>query len=74
MSHTAISGTMPTSVAVEPTIISCAPPMSACCICVSEPSEALPMARTFILPPVAFSTSWAKKRTARPWLELSTRP
>ncbi len=29
VSHTAISGTMPTRVAVEPTIISCAPPMSA---------------------------------------------
>jgi hypothetical protein len=70
----AISGDRPTRVAVEPTIISWAPPISACCICVSEPSEALPMARTFILPPVAFSTSLAKKRAARPWLESSTRP
>src|SRR5260221_6257944 len=26
--------------------------VSACCICVSEPSEALPMARTFILPQI----------------------
>jgi hypothetical protein len=74
VSQIAISGDRPTSVAVEPTIISWAPPIRACCICVSEPSEALPMARTFILPPLAFSTSLANMRTARPWLESSTRP
>ena len=61
-------------VAVEPTIISCAPPISACCICVSGPSAAAPMARTRILPPEAFSTCSAKSLTARPWLDCSFRP
>ena len=74
MSQIAISLVMPTSVAVEPTIISCAPPTSACCIWMSEPSAAAPMARTFILPPEAFSTSSAKTLVARPWLDTSLRP
>jgi len=74
VSHSAISLVMPTSVAVEPTIISCAPPISACCICTSGPSAAAPTTRIFILPPVAFSTCSANRRTARPWLLCSFRP
>jgi len=74
VSHSAISLAMPTSVAVEPTIISCAPPISACCIWVSGPSAAPPMARTFILPPDSRATSSAKTLTARPWLLFSARP
>jgi hypothetical protein len=65
---------MPTRVAVEPTIISCAPPISAFCIWVSLPRLALAKPRAFNLLPVRLARSSAKNFTARPWLLSSARP
>ena len=65
---------MPTSVAVEPTIISCAPPIRAFCIWMSLPRLASPKPFILNLPPLRLDSSSAKYFTARPWLLLSDRP
>jgi hypothetical protein len=65
---------MPASGAVEPTIISCAPPASAPCICSSDPRLAEPNVFILSLPSLIFSSSCARKRAARPWTLSSFRP
>ncbi|MCY1555702.1 hypothetical protein D9M68_923830 [compost metagenome] len=74
VSQIAISLVMPTSVAVEPTIISWAPPISALCIWSSEPRLAAAKVRIFSLPSEALATSSANSLAALPWLLFSLRP